>query len=76
MSNFQNDLENEKLLGVYLANIYKKLGYDFRRVIDENMQHRGVDVIINHGDREYDIDEKAQLHYLNHKLRTFTFELA
>jgi len=74
MSNFNNDLEKEIILSQYLDIIYRKMNFNFIRVHDLTEQNQGIDVIIKHGLKEYKIDEKAQLHYLNKDLPTFTFE--
>lgn len=76
MSKFQTDLNQERILSDYLDRIYKSKNLSFERNHDLNMQHRGVDVIFNINSKEYLIDEKAQLHYLNQDLPTFTFELS
>lgn len=76
MSTFDQDLNKEHLLGQFLDKIYAQLQYDFKRVDDLDLQNRGIDLILIHNEREYYIDEKAQLDYLNHSLPTFTFELS
>jgi hypothetical protein len=48
----------------------------FERISNLNQQHQGVDLIFNINSKQYLIDEKAQLHYLNQDLPTFTFELS
>ena len=76
MSTFDQDLNKEYLLGKFLDEIYAQLNYDFKRINESDLQNKGVDLIINHNGKEYFIDEKAQLDYLNHSLPTFTFELS
>jgi len=84
MSNFKNDLENESRLSKFLDNNYynnKKVFPDrfiFTRCNDMNKQHQGIDIEIK--DTKYNkiinIDEKAQLAYINKSLPTFAFELS
>lgn len=76
MSTFDLDLNKEHLLGQFLDEIYAQLNYNFKRIDDLDLQNRGVDLILIHNGKEYYIDEKAQLDYLNHSLPTFTFELS
>lgn len=76
MSTFDQDLNKEHLLGHFLDRIYAQLQYDFKRVDDLDLQNRGVDLVLIHNGKEYFIDEKAQLDYLNHSLPTFTFEVS
>ncbi|MDP9957646.1 hypothetical protein J2X97_003315 [Epilithonimonas hungarica] len=76
MSTFDQDLNKEQLLGQFLDEIYEKLNLNFTRVTDTEFQNKGVDLIFVHSGKEYYIDEKAQLDYLNNSLPTFTFELS
>ncbi len=76
MSKFNEDLGKEKILGQFLDTIYKNLNLEFERVGDRSTQHRGIDLIYHHKNSIVHIDEKAQLHYLNKNLPTFTFELS
>jgi len=76
-SNFDNDLTKESLLGKFLDEIYLKKfpGFDIVRIADSEAQHRGIDVIISKAGKDYKIDEKAQLDYLESDLPTFAFEI-
>ncbi len=76
MSTFKSDLAQEHLLFPYLDDLYKSKGLSFERVHNRNRQHHGEDVIFNINSQHFIIDEKAQLHYLNKDLPTFTFELS
>lgn len=78
LSHFENDLSKENLLGKYLDGIYLKLfdGFTIKRVSDVDEQHRGIDIIIFKDEKEYYIDEKAQLDYLEIDLPTFAFEIS
>ncbi|XCF06426.1 hypothetical protein ABI125_00880 [Tamlana crocina] len=76
MSTFKQDLKQEQILNTYLDHIYHSKKLNFLRITDLEQQHRGVDVIFHHNSDEYLIDEKAQLHYINKDLPTFTFELS
>jgi hypothetical protein len=79
-STFQQDFDKEVLLGKYLDEIYAKKfeapNYKIQRISDINQQYSGVDVILIRDNKEYIIDEKAQLSYLNKTLPTFVFELS
>lgn len=76
MSTFDQDLNKEHLLGHFLDEIYEKLNLNFTRITEPELQNKGVDLIVIHSGKEYYIDEKAQLDYLDHCLPTFTFELS
>jgi hypothetical protein len=76
MSSFQSDLNQEQILSKYLDNIYSEKKIEYKRIFDLNMQHQGIDVIMTIDSKEYNIDEKAQLHYIGSDLPTFTFELS
>ncbi|WP_370477318.1 hypothetical protein [Tamlana flava] len=73
---FQFDLNQEQILHRYLALIYQSKKLKFENIANLEQQHRGIDVIINHNSEKHNIDEKAQLHYINKDLPTFTFELS
>jgi len=75
MANFSDDLGQEKILSTYLDTVYAKK-IEFKRVFDIDLQHQGIDIIITHNSIQYFVDEKAQLHYLNKDLPTFTFEIS
>ncbi|WP_179354605.1 hypothetical protein [Winogradskyella vidalii] len=76
MSNFKSDLQKETLLAAYLDAVYFRKNIDFKRVTNLSQQLQGIDLVIMHKADTYYIDEKAQLHYLNKNLPTFTFELS
>lgn len=76
MSNFKSDLAQEDLLSKYLDNIYANKKIKFKRIKKLDQQLQGIDVIMTVNNQSYYIDEKAQLHYLNIDLPTFTFELS
>ncbi len=46
-----------------------------QRIIDREMQLKGVDVIVSKNHSQAFIDEKAQLYYINKNIPTFAFEL-
>jgi hypothetical protein len=75
-SSFKTDLKKEQILSNYLDLIYHKLGFSFSRNTDMCQQLKGIDLQITIEDKTYNIDEKAQLHYLNKELPTFTFEVS
>lgn len=78
-STFKFDLEKEQKLSVLLDSYYNKhlRNYDFERVQGLGRQIQGIDVIFRRKSdgREFFIDEKAQLDYVNEDLPTFAFEL-
>ena len=76
MSSFQSDLKQEQILAKHLDALYKSKGWNFKRISNIEKQKQGIDLEIFYGDKVYRIDEKAQLHYLNSSLPTFTFELS
>jgi len=76
MSKFQSDLAQEEILSKYLDKIYKEKKIEFERIFDLDIQHQGIDLKIFVNSNQYLIDEKAQLHYINSELPTFTFELS
>ena len=76
MSKFRQDLKNEQLLNEHLNKVYEKLNLEFVRKADMDSQYKGIDLVMKHDGEEYNVDEKAQLHYLNKNLQTFTFELS
>lgn len=76
MSTFKQDLNQEQILNTYLDDIYHSKKLNFHRITNLDQQHRGIDVVIQHNSADYLIDEKAQLHYINKDLPTFTFELS
>jgi len=79
-SKFRLDLSKEILLGRYLDTIYhqkfKDANRSFLRVKNLKEQLLGIDLYIKINGREYLIDEKAQLDYLNKSLPTFAFEIS
>lgn len=76
MSKFKSDLAQEDILSSYLDAVYAKKKIEFKRITDLNKQLQGIDLIMIVNEKSYLIDEKAQLHYLNADLPTFTFELS
>lgn len=76
MHSFDKDLSSEQILARYLDKVYEEKGYPIKRVYDYKSQLHGIDLIYKKGQLVYRIDEKAQLHYLNKDLPTFTFELS
>ena len=76
-SNFNQDLTKEFLLGNYLDELYPGMfnGFEIERVTDSGQQHKGIDLILSKKDKQFFIDEKAQLDYLEEDLPTFAFEI-
>lgn len=76
MPSFESDLAQEEILSKYLDSVYDEKKLDYERIFDLDKQHQGIDVIMFVKANEYLVDEKAQLHYINNDLPTFTFELS
>ena len=78
-SSFKSDLQQEKRLTLLLDSYYKKhlVQYGFKRISSYREQLQGIDLVLIHKDsqKEYYVDEKAQLDYINESLPTFAFEL-
>lgn len=78
-SNFGKDLQKERDLSALLDSYYLKYlkHYHFKRISNFDQQLQGIDLILTHkvSKKEFLIDEKAQLDYLNNDLPTFAFEL-
>lgn len=77
MSDFNNDLKKEQILAEYLdASIYPQLGMNYTRISDINSQYKGIDFILKENGGLVNVDEKAQLTYINKNLPTFAFEIS
>lgn len=80
ISYFKSDLNKERILGEYLderyLEIFAKSTFKVKRIHDKTKQLLGIDLILYDNSRSYNIDEKAQLDYLNQSLPTFAFELS
>lgn len=81
MNQRQKDMRAEQELAKFLdEHLYQELLKEkkfisFERITDIDRQMHGIDVIGQTEDECYKIDEKAQLHYINHTTPTFAFEL-
>lgn len=81
MGQRQIDMRAEQELAKFLdAHLYGELlkegGFSsFQRISDAEVQKQGIDVIGTAPRASANIDEKAQLHYLNCNRPTFAFEL-
>ncbi|MFX0556073.1 hypothetical protein ACOCEA_04710 [Maribacter sp. CXY002] len=78
-SSFNSDLKKEQRLTLLLDTYYHKNlnHYYFKRVSEIKLQLAGIDVIFVHKTtgESFNIDEKAQLDYINEDLPTFAFEI-
>lgn len=78
-SNFHEDLSKEKQLIPLLDTYYQKhlKLYGFERIANLEQQLQGIDLILKDKKtgKQFYIDEKAQLYYINESLPTFAFEL-
>ncbi len=78
-SKFKADLSKEKKLTPLLDSYYQEhlKHYSFERVSNLKKQLQGIDLILKdkRSDKQYFVDEKAQLDYINESLPTFAFEL-
>ena len=79
-SNFKKDLEKEQRLQILLDCYYKTHlhNYTFHRESDLKKQLKGIDLVLTHRNTNisYNVDEKAQLDYINDDLPTFAFEIS
>lgn len=65
-----------KYLDKYLYNRMKSKCKNINRITDKNLQMHGIDVIIEYDNGDLvNIDEKAQLHYIDVCRNTFVFEI-
>ena len=78
-SKFKADLSKEKQLTPLLDFYYQKhlKHYRFERISHIKKQLEGIDLILkdNRSEKQFFVDEKAQLDYVNESLPTFAFEL-
>lgn len=78
-SHFESDLEKEQKLSVLLDTYYTEhlKNYEFERIHDLKRQIQGVDLVFTNtvSGKQFFVDEKAQLDYINEELPTFAFEL-
>nr|WP_321415411.1 hypothetical protein [uncultured Allomuricauda sp.] len=78
-NNFKADLSKEKKLTPLLDSYYQKhlKHYSFERVTHLKKQLQGIDLILKDkaSEKQFFVDEKAQLDYVNESLPTFAFEL-
>jgi len=80
---YKEDLAKENYLGInFLDSIYKENdifgpNYEYQRITDIEEQHKGIDlkVVEKETGKVINIDEKAQLSYIDVALPTFAFEL-
>ena len=80
---FESDIREEAKLGAYLDTLYPTIKalnnkFIFSRKSDLENQFLGTDLILTDKKtgRLISVDEKAQLHYKNKSLNTFTFEIS
>lgn len=71
----RTDSSDEKALQPFLDAVYANMGLEYYREGRKEQQLAGIDVTIWFRNKEYFIDEKAALHYVNKGLNTFAFEL-
>ncbi|MFC4095769.1 hypothetical protein [Euzebyella saccharophila] len=78
-SNFKEDLQKEQRLQILLDCYYKTYlqNYSFQRESDLKKQLKGIDLVLTQRNTNisYNVDEKAQLDYINDDLPTFAFEI-
>lgn len=75
-SNFKEDLNTEQIFAKYLDGVYTKLGISFDRKHDKESQFDGIDVVFEKNGKDFIVDEKAQITYINQSLQTFAFEIS
>lgn len=78
-SKFKADLKKEQKLTPLLDSYYQEhlKHYSFERISQLKKQLQGIDVILKdkRSSKQFYVDEKAQLDYINESLPTFAFEL-
>lgn len=76
-SNFDQDLQGEKIVGEFLNEIFYDSAFlDYRRVENKIEQFRGVDVVAYTENGDFiNIDEKVQLTQLGNPTPSFAFEI-
>ena len=80
-SNWNNDSRAESQLGMFMDNyLYSRVAgkcniTSYERVSDKTLQKSGVDIILHTNKKDFYIDEKACLQYINRDIPTFAFEL-
>ena len=72
---FRHDLSQEQLLQPHLDHCYAAHGIKAERSTDWLDQARGIDVRLAKDGFSYEVDEKAQLHYIGKSLPTFALEV-
>lgn len=81
-SNFRGDLNKSEVFQEYLDRyVYPKMmplyDWTYERVVDRDRQNSGIDLILQHGDRYFNVDEKSQIEYLDDKnIPTMAFEVS
>ncbi|MEA2047736.1 MAG: hypothetical protein U9O64_04735 [Campylobacterota bacterium] len=84
-SKFHEDLSEEQRLGQYLFDfvyptIKELTNINIQRKEDAESQKLGIDLLLTWKKEDklknYKVDEKAQLHYINRNLPTFAFEIS
>lgn len=77
-SKFKSDFGIEGIVAQYLDNVYSQLDVNcsFERVQSVKEQAQGIDLKIISGERTFNVDEKAQIHYINQKIPSFAFEIS
>lgn len=78
MSRRVTDSRGEKAVGIFLDKYFYSRAQEMRimayveRIYAKNQQIKGIDVIL---DEHINIDEKAQLYYINNPVDSFAFEI-
>ncbi len=79
----RKDLAGESAIAAFMDNrFYVRLHnksdgqpVDFERIKDKRRQCLGIDVYLKSCDKDFYIDEKSTLHYINQGIKTFAFEI-
>lgn len=72
------DSRGEKALGIFLDTYFYKKAQELRiikyanRIYEKESQKKGIDIILNNTSN---VDEKAQLYYINNPVDSFVFEI-
>lgn len=80
-SNWSNDSRAESQLGIFMDNyLYSRVAgkcniTSYERVSNKVLQKSGVDIILHTNKKDFYLDEKSCLQYINRGIPTFAFEL-
>ena len=80
--NFKADLKRSEIFQLYLdryvyPTLMPRFGWLYERIFDKDLQNKGIDLILDQGDKVLNVDEKAQIEYMDDKnIPTMAFEIS